>query len=97
MPIYNTGDSAYNVNRITPVHVEDSRVTPPLGGYDDGSLGKELTDMRRKIRAQREKEIYAQKELQRNILDGIAITLLILLVAATIGGLIWLAISQGKL
>ena len=58
---------------------------------------KELTDMRRKIRAQREKEIYAQKELQRNILDGIAITLLILLVAATIGGLIWLAISQGKL
>ena len=58
---------------------------------------KELTDMRRKIRAQREKEIYAQKELQRNILDGIAITLLILVVAATIGGLIWLAISQGKL
>ena len=44
-PIYNTGTSDYTVQRITPVHVEDSRVTPPLGGYEDGSLGKELTDM----------------------------------------------------
>ena len=56
----------------------------------------ELTEMRRKIRAQREKEIYKQKELQRNILDGIAIFILILVVSAAIGGMIYLGISQGK-
>ena len=57
----------------------------------------ELTEMRRKIRAQREKEVYKQKELQRSILDGIAIGLLVLLVGASIWGMIVLAISQGKL
>ena len=50
-PIYNTGTSDYTVQRITPVHVEDSRVTPPLGGYEDGSLGKELIDMHTDISA----------------------------------------------
>ena len=57
----------------------------------------ELTEMRRKIRAQREKEVYKQKELQRSILDGIAIGLLVLLVGGSIWGMILLAISQGKL
>jgi hypothetical protein len=56
----------------------------------------ELTEMRRKIRAQREKEVYKQKELQRSILDGIAIGLLVLLVGGSIWGMILLAISQGK-
>ena len=53
--------------------------------------------MRREIRAQREKEVYRQRELQRAILDGIAILMLVLLVGACVWGMILLAISQGKL
>ena len=50
----------------------------------------ELKEMQRKIRAQREKEFYSQKERQRAIIEGVSIVFLILLTAGIIFGIMYL-------
>lgn len=50
----------------------------------------ELKEMQRKIRAQREKEFYAQKERQQAIVEGISIFLLIALVGGAIIGILYM-------
>ena len=50
----------------------------------------ELKEMQRKIRAQREKEFYAQKERQQTIIEGISIFLLIALVGGAIFGILYM-------
>ena len=50
----------------------------------------ELKEMQRKIRAQREKEFYAQKERQQAIVEGISIFLLIALVGGAIFGILYM-------
>jgi len=50
----------------------------------------ELKEMQRKIRAQREKEFYNQKERQRAILEGISIFLLIALVSGMLLGIAYM-------
>lgn len=50
----------------------------------------ELKEMQRKIRAQREKEFYAQKERQQAIVEGISIFLLIGLVGGAIIGILYM-------
>ena len=50
----------------------------------------ELKEMQRKIRTQREKEFYAQKERQRALVEGISILLLIALVGGVIIGIAYM-------
>jgi len=50
----------------------------------------ELKEMQRKIRAQREKEFYAQKERQQAIVEGVSIFLLIALVGGAIFGILYM-------
>jgi hypothetical protein len=50
----------------------------------------ELKEMQRKIRAQREKEFYAQKERQQAIVEGVSIFLLIALVGGAIIGILYM-------
>ena len=46
--------------------------------------------MQRKIRADREKQFYNQKERQRAIIEGVSIVFLILLTAGIIFGIMYL-------
>ena len=50
----------------------------------------ELKEMQRKIRTQREKEFYAQKERQRALVEGISILLLIALVGGVVIGIAYM-------
>ena len=54
----------------------------------------EMIELRRKLKKQREDEIYRVRELKRNILEGVLIVILILLVAGTIFGIGYLALSK---
>ena len=56
---------------------------------------KELIEMRRKIRQEREETIYRQQERKQALLDGILIVFLIVLLASVFIGFIWLLRSQG--
>lgn len=47
----------------------------------------ELKEMRRKIQKEREKQVWAQAEMRRNLIEGISIFFLILIVTAFLGGL----------
>ena len=52
--------------------------------------------MRRKIAKDREKEVYAQAELRRNLIEAISIFFLIMLGAALVFGIAyWIAVSKG--
>jgi len=58
----------------------------------------ELKEMRRKIRAKREKEVYRQMQRKKEFLDMIAILTLCILGAAVIGGIFWFILkSKGML
>ena len=53
---------------------------------------EEMIEMRRKIKAQREQEVYRMIELKRNIIEGIAIIILMLLTVGVIFGITYLAV-----
>jgi len=56
----------------------------------------ELKEMRRKIAKQREKEVYAQAELRRNMIEAVSIFALITLCAVVVGGVFYfIAKSKG--
>ena len=55
---------------------------------------EEMIEMRRKIKAQREQEVYRMVELKRNIIEGIAIILLMLLTVGVIFGITYLAVNR---
>ena len=56
----------------------------------------ELKEMRRKIAKDREKEVYAQAELRRNLIEAISIFFLIMLGAVLVFGVAyWIAVSKG--
>jgi len=56
---------------------------------------KELIEMRRKIRLEREATIYKQQERKQALVDGILIVFLIALLAGVLIGFIWLMKTQG--
>lgn len=56
---------------------------------------KELIEMRRKIRLEREATIYKQQERKQALIDGILIVFLIALLAGVLIGFIWLMRTQG--
>jgi hypothetical protein len=57
----------------------------------------ELTEMRRSIRAKREKEIYKQAELRKDLLETITITILVAVGIALVGAIIYfIGTAQGK-
>ena len=56
---------------------------------------KELIEMRRKIRLEREATIYKQQERKQALIDGILIVFLIALLAGVLIGFIWLMKTQG--
>ena len=56
---------------------------------------KELIEMRRKIRLEREATIYKQQERKQALVDGILIVFLIALLASVLIGFIWLMRTQG--
>ena len=51
---------------------------------------KEMIDLRRKIRKQREQEVYRRRKAWRNLWEGVAIVVLLALTSVTIFWLIWL-------
>lgn len=55
---------------------------------------EEMIEMRRKIAKQREDEVYRAMEIKRNILEGIAIILLMGLTVAVIFGIVYLAYNR---
>jgi len=54
----------------------------------------EMIELRRKLRKQREDEVYRKRELKRQVLEFFAVLLLIIVMAAFIGGLIYLFINR---
>ena len=54
----------------------------------------EMIELRRKLRKKREDEVYRKRELKRAILEGFAVLLLIIIIAAFIGGLIYLYVNR---
>ena len=55
---------------------------------------EEMIEMRRKIAKQRQDEVYRMMEIKRNILEGIAIVILMGLTVAIIFGVIYLAYNR---
>ena len=53
-----------------------------------------MIEMRRKIKAQREQEVYRMVELKRNILEGIAVIVLMLLTVGVIFGITYLIVNR---
>ena len=57
----------------------------------------ELTEMRRKIRAKREKEVYKQAELRKDFIETVTIVVAgVILLAIVIAGVYWIGSVQGK-
>lgn len=57
----------------------------------------ELKDMQRKIRAQRQKEVYAAAERRQAIINGVAITVLLVAGFCVLGGMIYLiGVGRGE-
>lgn len=55
---------------------------------------EEMIEMRRKIAKQRQDEVYRMMEIKRNILEGIAIVILMGLTVAIIFGVVYLAYNR---
>lgn len=55
---------------------------------------EEMIEMRRKIKAQREKEVYRIIEWKRNILEAVAVLMLIVLIGGTLLGITYLYINR---
>lgn len=55
---------------------------------------EEMIEMRRKIKAQREKEVYRMMEIKRNILEGVAIIGLMILIAGLLFGVAYLYVNR---
>jgi len=55
---------------------------------------EEMIEMRRKIKAQREKEVYRMMEIKRNILEGVAIIGLMILIAGLVFGVAYLYVNR---
>jgi len=58
---------------------------------------KELIEMRRKIRQEREETIYKQQERKQALIDGALIVFLVVLLGGVTVGFIWLLRSQGHI
>lgn len=57
----------------------------------------ELKDMQRKIRAQRQKEVYAAAERRQAIINGVAVTILLVAGFCALGGMIYLiGVGRGE-
>ena len=57
----------------------------------------ELKEMRRSIRAKREKEIYRQAELRKNFIETFTIIIsLVIFMVIVVGGIYLIGVSQGK-
>ena len=54
----------------------------------------EMIELRRKLRKQREDEVYRKREFRRQVIEFFAVLLLIIVMAAFIGGLIYLFINR---
>ena len=54
----------------------------------------EMIELRRKLRKQREDEVYRKREFRRQVIEFFAVLLLIIVLAAFIGGLIYLIINR---
>ena len=54
----------------------------------------EMIELRRKLRKQREDEIYRKREMKRTLLEGFLVLLLIVMVAGFIGGVGYLYFNQ---
>ena len=54
----------------------------------------EMIELRRKLRKQREDEVYRKREFRRQVIEFFAVLLLIIVLAAFIGGLIYLFINR---
>ena len=54
----------------------------------------EMIELRRKLRKQREDEVYRKRELKRALIEGFLVLLLIVVLAAFIGGLIYLYVNR---
>ena len=54
----------------------------------------EMIELRRKLRKQREDEVYRKRELKRQVLEFFAVLLLIIVLASFIGGLLYLFINR---
>ena len=53
----------------------------------------ELKEMRRKIRDQREKEVYKQAQMRADLIEAVQIGFAVLVILAFVGGLIWFALD----
>ena len=54
----------------------------------------EMIELRRKLRKQREDEVYRKREFRRQVIEFFAVLLLIIVLASFIGGLIYLFINR---
>ena len=54
----------------------------------------EMIELRRKLRKQREDEVYRKREFRRQVLEFFAVLLLIIVLASFIGGLLYLFINR---
>ena len=54
----------------------------------------EMIELRRKLRKQREEEVYRKRELKRTLLEGFAVLFLILVLAVFVIGIIYLYINR---
>ena len=54
----------------------------------------EMIELRRKLRKQREDEVYRKREFRRQVIEFFAVLILIIVLAAFIGGLIYLFINR---
>jgi len=57
----------------------------------------ELKEMRRKIRAQRERDVYKQAELRKDLIETITISIVVAVLVAALGAIIYfIGSAQGK-
>lgn len=57
----------------------------------------ELKEMRRKIRAQRERDVYKQAELRKDLIETISIAMAIVVLVASVGAIIYfIGSAQGR-
>ena len=54
----------------------------------------EMIELRRKLRKQREDEVYRKREFRRQVIEFFAVLILIIVLASFIGGLIYLFINR---
>jgi len=54
------------------------------------NIYNEMIELRRKLKKQREKEVYRKREIKRNFIEGVLIVILMLMIAAGVIGVAWL-------